>query len=52
MRDASKEELEKGGRSEPRCIVNVSSTSGLHGNIGQANYATGYHNSLPIIYLF
>ena len=26
---------------EPRCIVNVSSTSGLHGNVGQANYATG-----------
>ncbi|KAF9158752.1 hypothetical protein BGX21_006629 [Mortierella sp. AD011] len=25
---------------EPRSIVNVSSTSGLHGNIGQANYAT------------
>ncbi|KAG0048627.1 Methionine aminopeptidase 1 [Gryganskiella cystojenkinii] len=24
---------------EPRSIVNVSSTSGLHGNIGQANYA-------------
>ncbi|KAL7272613.1 hypothetical protein RUND412_004576 [Rhizina undulata] len=25
---------------ESRCIVNVSSTSGLHGNAGQANYAT------------
>lgn len=24
---------------EPRCIVNVSSTSGVHGNAGQANYA-------------
>ncbi|GJJ74075.1 3-oxoacyl-[acyl-carrier protein] reductase [Entomortierella parvispora] len=24
---------------EPRSIVNVSSTSGLHGNVGQANYA-------------
>ena len=23
-----------------RCIVNVSSTTGLHGNIGQINYAT------------
>ncbi|OZJ03386.1 hypothetical protein BZG36_04482 [Bifiguratus adelaidae] len=23
-----------------KCIVNISSTSGLHGNIGQANYAT------------
>ncbi|NNF57666.1 MAG: SDR family oxidoreductase [Rhodothermaceae bacterium] len=26
--------------SENRCIINVSSTSGLHGNVGQANYAT------------
>lgn len=25
--------------SEPRCIVNISSTSGIHGNAGQANYA-------------
>ncbi|KAF8245266.1 short-chain dehydrogenase/reductase-like protein SDR [Wilcoxina mikolae CBS 423.85] len=25
---------------EPRCVVNVSSVSGLHGNAGQANYAT------------
>ncbi|ORY65786.1 uncharacterized protein BCR38DRAFT_456497 [Pseudomassariella vexata] len=24
---------------EPRCILNVSSTSGVHGNAGQANYA-------------
>jgi 3-oxoacyl-[acyl-carrier protein] reductase len=23
---------------EPRCIVNISSTSGIHGNAGQANY--------------
>ncbi|KAL8947266.1 MAG: hypothetical protein Q9222_006434 [Ikaeria aurantiellina] len=23
---------------EPRCIVNISSTSGVHGNAGQANY--------------
>ncbi|OJK05233.1 hypothetical protein ASPACDRAFT_110593 [Aspergillus aculeatus ATCC 16872] len=25
---------------EPRCIVNISSTSGVHGNAGQANYST------------
>ncbi|KAF9977937.1 Methionine aminopeptidase 1 [Actinomortierella ambigua] len=25
---------------EPRSIVNISSTSGLHGNVGQANYAS------------
>lgn len=24
---------------EPRCVVNISSTSGIHGNAGQANYA-------------
>lgn len=24
---------------EPRCIVNISSTSGIHGNAGQINYA-------------
>jgi len=25
---------------ENKCIINISSTSGLHGNVGQANYAT------------
>jgi len=29
----------KGENQENRSIVNVSSTSGLHGNVGQANYA-------------
>ena len=27
------------GNKENRSIVNVSSTSGLHGNVGQVNYA-------------
>lgn len=41
LREPAKRELEAGGPfSENRCIVNVSSTSGLHGNVGQANYAT------------
>lgn len=41
MREAAKAEIAKHGHPvEPRCIVNVSSTSGLHGNIGQINYAT------------
>ncbi len=40
MREAAKAEKMAGGPVEPRCIVNVSSTSGLHGNIGQVNYAT------------
>lgn len=41
MREPAKAEKRAGGPLEPRCIINVSSTSGLHGNIGQANYATG-----------
>ena len=41
MREPAKAELASGGLKEPRCIINVSSTSGLHGNIGQINYATG-----------
>jgi len=40
MRGPAKAEKKAGGPMDPRCIVNVSSTSGLHGNIGQANYAT------------
>ncbi len=39
MREPAKAEKKAGGPIEPRCIINVSSTSGLHGNIGQANYA-------------
>lgn len=41
MREAAKLEKAAGKPAEPRCIINVSSTSGLHGNVGQANYATG-----------
>ncbi len=41
LREAGKRDLEAGTPfTENRCIVNVSSTSGLHGNVGQANYAT------------
>jgi 3-oxoacyl-[acyl-carrier protein] reductase len=39
MREAAKREMEGGGVPSDRCIINVSSTSGLHGNAGQANYA-------------
>lgn len=39
-REQAKKEMAAGGLKEPRCIVNVSSTSGLHGNVGQANYST------------
>jgi len=40
MREQAKTEKEKGIPQQPRAIVNVSSTSGLHGNVGQANYST------------
>lgn len=41
LRDPGKAEAEAGQPfSENRCIVNVSSTSGLHGKTGQINYAT------------
>lgn len=40
MRDAAKAEKASGAAPESRCIVNVSSTSGVNGNVGQANYST------------
>ena len=40
MRDAAKTEIEKDGKAAPRSIINVSSTSGTHGNAGQVNYGT------------
>ena len=39
-RPLAKGEIEAGRVHPHRCIVNVSSTSGLHGNTGQINYAT------------
>jgi 3-oxoacyl-[acyl-carrier protein] reductase len=39
MRDAAKNEHAASGKADPRCIINISSTSGLHGNAGQANYS-------------
>ncbi len=32
--------MQKNGKAAPRSIINVSSTSGTHGNAGQVNYAT------------
>jgi len=40
MRDVAKTEKDKGLTQEPRCILNVSSVSGLYGNPGQINYST------------
>lgn len=40
MREAAKAEKEEGRAPDPRCIINISSVAGLHGNTGQANYST------------
>ena len=41
MRSLAKSEMKStGGPAKPRVILNISSTSGVHGNAGQANYAT------------
>ncbi|MCC6488456.1 MAG: SDR family oxidoreductase [Candidatus Hydrogenedentes bacterium] len=39
MREVAKAEMAAGKVPEQRSIINISSTSGLHGNAGQINYA-------------
>merc|ERR1711916_50331 len=39
MREPAKKVLEQGGIPEGRCIINISSTTGTHGNSGQLNYS-------------
>lgn len=41
MREAAKAEMAANGQASARKIINVSSTSGTRGNVGQANYAAG-----------
>lgn len=41
MREAAKQEKSEGREPEPRCVINVSSVAGLHGNSGQINYSAG-----------
>jgi len=41
MRELAKQEIAESGSAKARKIINVSSTSGTRGNIGQANYAAG-----------
>lgn len=41
MREAAKQEMAVNGTAQARKIINVSSTSGTRGNVGQANYAAG-----------
>jgi 3-oxoacyl-[acyl-carrier protein] reductase len=41
MRELAKKEKDTNGYAQSRKIVNVSSTTGTRGNVGQANYAAG-----------
>ncbi len=41
MREAAKKEIEISGSARARKIINISSTSGTRGNVGQANYSAG-----------
>ncbi len=41
MREAAKKEKDATGFAKARKIVNISSTSGTRGNVGQVNYAAG-----------
>jgi 3-oxoacyl-[acyl-carrier protein] reductase len=41
MREAAKKEKEQSGAAKARKIINISSTTGTRGNVGQANYAAG-----------
>jgi 3-oxoacyl-[acyl-carrier protein] reductase len=41
MREAAKKEKEQNGVAKARKIINISSTTGTRGNLGQANYAAG-----------
>ena len=53
MKDAAKAEIERHGKAAPRSIINVSSTSGTHGNAGQVNYGTVWPaaKSAPVVVL-
>lgn len=41
MREAAKKEKEQHGFANARKVINISSTTGTRGNVGQANYAAG-----------
>jgi len=41
MREVAKKEKADGGTPKARKIINISSTSGTRGNVGQVNYAAG-----------
>lgn len=37
MREVAKAEMDRGGAAQGRSIINISSTSGTHGNAGQVD---------------
>lgn len=41
MREVAKKEIAEHGQAKARKIINISSTSGTRGNVGQVNYAAG-----------
>lgn len=41
MREVAKKEKEQNGAAKARKIINISSTTGTRGNVGQVNYAAG-----------
>ena len=41
MREIAKKEIKETGSAKTRKIINVSSTSGTRGNVGQSNYSAG-----------
>jgi len=41
MREVAKQEIAQNGAAKARKIINISSTSGTRGNVGQANYSAG-----------
>lgn len=41
MREVAKQELKEHGAAKPRKIINISSTTGTRGNVGQVNYSAG-----------
>jgi len=41
MREQAKKEMTDGGQAKARKIINISSTTGTRGNVGQVNYAAG-----------
>lgn len=47
MREAAKAELQQAGRACPRCILNISSVSGVHGSAGQVGAPVAAYCSPP-----